>query len=357
MKDGLERVVAAKTVISHADGESGKIWVRGRPIEELVARHGFEGSVALVWEGFVGEGFARADVVRRLGEGRRLAFAQLAHWLPAAKNRSLAEALRLALAVLPDDSEPPDIAATLPVAIAALLRIEQDQEPIAPDPALGKAEDFLRMLNGCAPAPRYVTALDHYLTTVIDNGLGSSAFAARVIISTKASLVSAILGAYLAFTGPLHGGAPSLALDMLDAIAASGDVDAWLDRRLSAGERLVGFGHRVFRRRDPRADILRAALEELAPSSPRLAFAREVERRALAALRRHKPDRTIEANVEMDAALLLEAIGVPRHAFTPVFAMARAPAWIAHALEQKRSGRMIRPTSVYTGELSRSNKA
>jgi len=237
MKDGLERVVAAKTVISHADGESGKIWVRGRPIEELVARHGFEGSVALVWEGFVGEGFARADVVRRLGEGRRLAFAQLAHWLPAAKNRSLAEALRLALAVLPDDSEPPDIAATLPVAIAALLRIEQDQEPIAPDPALGKAEDFLRMLNGCAPAPRYVTALDHYLTTVIDNGLGSSAFAARVIISTKASLVSAILGAYLAFTGPLHGGAPSLALDMLDAIAASGDVDAWLDRRLSAGER------------------------------------------------------------------------------------------------------------------------
>jgi citrate synthase len=136
---------------------------------------------------------------------------------------------------------------------------------------------------------------------------------------------------------------------MLDAIAKSGDIDAWLDHTLAAGERLMGFGHRVFRMRDPRADMLRAALLRLDPRSQRLAFAKEVERRAVAALQRLKPGRRVEANIEMDAALLLDAIGLPRAAFTPVFAMARAPAWIAHALEQQRSGRMIRPASTYVG--------
>jgi citrate synthase len=170
-----------------------------------------------------------------------------------------------------------------------------------------------------------------------------------VIISTRASLASAAVGAYGAFSGALHGGAPGLALDMLDEIAGSGDIDQWLDRTLAAGGRLMGFGHRVFRVRDPRADVLRAALQRLDPESKRLAFARDVERRALAALQRRKPDRRLEANIEMDAALLLDAIGLPREAFTPVFAIARAPAWIAHALEQQRTGRMLRPASTYIG--------
>jgi citrate synthase len=348
--DGLEGVVAARTVISHADGEHGKIWVRGVPIDQVVTR-GFEGAVALLWEGFVGEDLSRSGVLRDLGKGRAVAFSRLASWLPAASNKQVIEALRVALAALPDDSTPAGIAGMLPVVIAALLRIEQGHEPLPPDPSLGTAEDFLRMWHGHAVEPPLIAALDRYLTTVIDNGLGSSAFAGRVIISTGASLVSAIVGAYAAFTGPLHGGAPSLALDMLDAIAASQDVDDWLDRRLAAGERLIGFGHRVFRRRDPRADILRGAVRELAPSNARLAFAQDVERRALAALRRRKPGRSIEANIEMDAAILLEAMGVPRHAFTPVFAMGRTPSWIAHALEQKRTGRMIRPSSLYIGEL------
>jgi len=202
---------------------------------------------------------------------------------------------------------------------------------------------------GAAVEERRASALDSYLTTVIDNGLGTSTFAARVIISTRATLASAVVGAYGAFTGALHGGAPGLALDMLDDIASSGDIDGWLDRTLAAGGRLMGFGHRVFRVRDPRADMLRAALQRLDPGSQRLAFARDVERRALAALQRRKPGRRLEANIEMDAALLLDAIGLPRDAFTPVFAIARAPAWIAHALEQQRSGRMIRPSSSYVG--------
>jgi len=349
MSEGLEGVVAAQTVLSHADGEHGVVWVRGHKIDDLVADHGYEGTIALLWEGFAGEGLTRDAIRKQLGAGRTLAFSRLGDWLPAAARRLPIEGMRLALAALPDASTAAEIVAALPVAVAALVRAQAGKTPVPPDAALGAAADLMRMIDGAAAEERRVTALDSYLTTVIDNGLGTSTFAARVVISTRASLASAAVGAYGAFTGPLHGGAPGLALDMLDEIAASGDIDQWLDRTLAAGGRLMGFGHRVFRVRDPRADLLRAALQRLDPDNKRLAFARDVERRALVALQRRKPDRRLEANIEMDAALLLDAIGLPRTAFTPVFAMARAPAWIAHALEQRRSGRMIRPASAYVG--------
>jgi citrate synthase len=351
MANGLEGVVAAETVLSHADGERGIIWVRGHPIPDLVAQ-GFEAAVALMWEGFAGENLTRAGLIKALGAGRALAFSRLGDWLPAAARREPLEATRLLLAAVADECTPAEIAAALPVGIAALIRSRNGKPPVAPDPSLATTADFLRMVEGAPVAQRRADALDSYLTTVIDNGLSASTFAARVIISTRASLASAVVGAYGAFTGALHGGAPGLALDLLDDVAKSGeDVDATIERKLAAGERLMGFGHRVFRLRDPRADMLRAALLRLDPNSPRLAFAQRVERAAVAALERRKPGRRLEANIEMDAALLLDAIGLPRDAFTPVFAMARAPAWIAHALEQRRSGRMIRPASAYVGPM------
>ena len=349
MANGLEGVVAAETVLSHADGERGIIWVRGHTIPDLVAQ-GFEAAVALMWEGFAGENLTRGRMIEMFGSARALAFSRLGDWLPAAARREPLEATRLLLAAIPDESSPAQIAAALPVGIAALIRSRNGRPPVAPDPSLTTAADLLRMVAGAAVEERFAQALDAYITTVIDNGLSASTFAARVIISTRASLASAVVGAYGAFTGALHGGAPGLALDLLDDIAKDGDdVDATLERKLAAGERLMGFGHRVFRLRDPRADMLRAALLRLDPNSPRLAFAKRVERAAVAALERRKPGRRLEANIEMDAALLLDAIGLPRAAFTPVFAMARSPAWIAHALEQRRSGRMIRPASAYVG--------
>jgi len=349
MANGLEGIVAAETVLSHADGERGIIWVRGHAIPNLVAQ-GFEAAVALMWEGFAGEGLTRARMIEALGEGRVLAFSRLGDWLPAATRREPLEATRLLLAAVRDASTPAQIAAALPVGIAALIRSRNGEAPVAPDPSLTAAADFLRMLAGKTVEERFAQALDTYMTTVIDNGLSASTFAARVIISTRASLASAVVGAYGAFTGALHGGAPGLALDLLDEVAKGGDnVDATIERKLLMGERLMGFGHRVFRLRDPRADMLRAALLRLDPNSPHLAFAKRVEQAAVAALERRKPGRRLEANIEMDAALLLDAIGLPRAAFTPVFAMARAPAWIAHALEQRRSGRMIRPASAYVG--------
>jgi citrate synthase len=351
MNDGLEGVVAAATVLSHADGESGAVWVRGYTIEKLAADLGYEGAVALMWDGFAGQSFTPATMQQALGAARAKAFARLDDWLACAARRPLAEGLRIGLAALPDESRPAEILATLPVAIAALLRASAGKPPVAPDAALTTAADLLRMISGAPAAAARIAALDCYITTVIDNGLGNSTFAARVVVSSRASLAAAALGGYCAFCGPLHGGAPGLALDMLDEIEASGDADGWIERKLDSGGRLMGFGHRVFRHRDPRADLLRTALRKLDPDSRRLKHLMDVERRAVAALQRRKPGRRVEANIEMDAALLLDAIGLPREAFTPVFAVARCAAWLAHAMEQKQTGRMIRPASTYIGPV------
>jgi citrate synthase len=170
-----------------------------------------------------------------------------------------------------------------------------------------------------------------------------------VTVSTRASLASAVISGYCAFTGPLHGGAPGPVLDMLDDIKASGDIAGWIENKLKDGGRLMGFGHRVFRIRDPRADVLRAAVASLDKDAGRLAFASEVERKALAALARHKPGRSLQSNIEMNAALLLDAVGVPRDAFTQVFSIARCAGWLANAMEQQETGRMIRPASNYIG--------
>jgi citrate synthase len=349
MTSGLEGIVAAETVLTYVDGAKGVWWLRGHTLPEVIAQHGYEGATALLWEGFCGQGLTRVQIQAGFGAGRQAAFARLADWLDAARHRPMVEAVRLAIAAIPDDTDPLGIAAALPVAIAALLRSRQGKAPVAPDSALSTAADFLRMLEGAPVSEARAAGLDAYLTTLIDNGLAASTFAARVIVSTHASLVSAVLGAYCALTGPLHGGAPGPVLDMLDEIGSTANIDAWLDRALDDGERLMGFGHRVWRLRDPRADALKAALTCLGPAAGRIGFAEEVERRALAALHRRKPDRPLETNVEFYTALLLDAVGLPRDAFTPVFALARSVGWLAHALEQLKTGRLIRPAASYIG--------
>ncbi|HXY98781.1 MAG TPA: citrate synthase [Stellaceae bacterium] len=349
MQSGLEGVVAAETVLTHVDGNAGIWWLRGHLLPEVIARHGYEGATALLWEGFAGDGLSREEVQARFGAARAASFAALPRWLDAAGDRPLAEGVKFCFAALPEEGTPWAIAGALPVGIAALLRRRQGKPPVAPDPALATAADFLRMLSGAAVAPPLAAALDAYLTTVIDNGLAASTFAARVVASTRASLAASVLAGYCALTGPLHGGAPGPVLDMLDEIGTPAGIDAWLEHALAGGARLMGFGHRVWRRRDPRADALKAALQRLGPDAGRIAFAEEVERRALAALQRKKPDRPLETNVEFYTALLLEAVGLPREAFTPVFALARSAGWLAHALEQQKTGRLIRPAASYIG--------
>ena len=356
MDSGLAGFVAAETVLSHSDGERGLLWVRGHTLPELVADFGYDGAVGLLWEGFAGSGLDRDAIRLQLGAGRVAAFARLAEWLPQARDRPLVEGLRIALAALPDASTAAEILAALPVAVGAMLRQRAGAPPLAPDPARSTADDLLRMVHGTPVASAMADALDAYFTAVIDNGFNTSAFTARVIASSRASLASAALGAYCAFTGPLHGGAPGPTLDMLDEAETSGDVAQWAERKLAAGERLMGFGHRVFRLGDPRALVLREALQRLGqslgPGAGRLAFAAEVEHAVGAAFARLKPGRPpLQPNVEINAALLLDAVGLPRDAFTPVFAVGRCPGWLAHAMEQQQAGRMIRPSSAYIGPV------
>jgi citrate synthase len=210
------------------------------------------------------------------------------------------------------------------------------------------------MLTGIAASPTLARALDAYLVTVCDHGLNASTFATRVVASTQAALTSAVLGGLGALKGPLHGGAPGPVIEMLDAIEANGDAAGWLRAEIARGERIMGFGHRIYRVRDPRADVLKAVVRQLSTedgTNRRLAFAERVEQAALDVLRATKPSRSIQTNVEFYTALLLEAAGFPKEAFTNVFAAGRVAGWIAHAREQQATGRLIRPQSRYVGPM------
>ena len=358
MSDGLEGVIAAQTVLSEVDGKAGRLIIRGRSLEELAGRTRYEALVGLLFDGFFPD--LPADLAAALGQARADVFAEVAALDTGLLDRAPVEAVRALTARLADGD---DLATALRLIAApavftpAVVRSQAGEAPVAPDPALGHAADILRMLRGAAPAAAEAEALDAYLVTVSDHGLNASTFAARVVASTRAGLTSAVLAGISALKGPLHGGAPGPVIDMLDAIGAPANARPWIERALARGDRLMGFGHRIYRVRDPRADALKAAVRRLGLASSarpgRLALAEAVEAAALAILRDRKPDRPLDTNVEFYTALLLEALGLPPAAFTCVFAMGRSAGWIAHAREQLAGGRLIRPQSHYIGPMPR----
>jgi citrate synthase len=349
MASGLDGVIAAETVLSDTDRTNGMVWVRGHDLPTLVAQYGFEGTVALLWGGFAGEGLSRAGIADALGQARLAAFETLPQWLPETAGRSLFEGVRIALAAQPDSADAVDLVGAFAVAVPVLVRQASGLSPVPPDPALSTAGDLLRMLRGDVADAAKVAALDTYLTVMAESGLSASAFTARVVASTRASLAASVLAAWCAFTGALHGGAPGPTLDMLDAAEAVTDLVPWLEARLRSGERLMGFGHRVFHGNDPRAEAMRRSMQAMGPHAGRLALADRLEKAVAAAIERVKPGRKLPPNVEIMAALLLDAVGIPREAFTLVFAVGRSAGWLAHAMEQQKTGRMFRPTSAYVG--------
>ena len=359
MNPGLDDVVAAETVLSHVDGAGGRLIVRGFELEEIAGRS-FEAVVALLWDGLAPQRETEETIRVALGAARVAAFERAERLLPATDRLSPIEGLRLLVAALADGEEIPHhvlAVAAVPVFVAALARRRQGLTPVRPDPGRAHTEDFLRMMRDAPPPAAHVRALESYLVTVADHGLNASTFAARVIASTRAGLFSAVVGALCAFKGPLHGGAPGPVLDMLDAIAEASNIRPWLANALTQDMRLMGFGHRVYRVRDPRADILKATVLTLRGGENRIRFAEAVEAEALAILAQHRPDRRLDTNVEFYTALLLEALSVPRDSFTNVFAVGRVAGWTAHILEQDGIGRLIRPQSHYVGPKPRHPKA
>jgi len=351
---GLEGVVVADTRISEVDGERGRLVIAGAEVERLAAASTFEGAARAVLAAGGGDSTSFDDAA--FGAARAAAWELVPRLGDALDHADGMDALRTALAHLRAEAgDPGDRAAALaaigaaPVVVAAWSRRRAGQPAVAPDPALGHAADYLRMTLGRPGDAASVRALDAYLVTVIDHAMSASTFTARVIASTASDLVSALVGAVGALKGPLHGGAPGPVLDMLDAIGAPDRAESWLLGELAAGRRIMGMGHRVYRVRDPRAAVLEEAVRPLA--SPRLALARAVERAAAKILGDRKPDRPLAANVEFYTAVLLDAVGLPREQFSSTFAVSRIAGWSAHVLEQRRTGRLIRPASRYVGAM------
>lgn len=362
---GLEGVVAATTHLSSVDGEAGVLLLAGFPVEEITPRATFEEMVHLLWTGELPDGTELKDLERRLAARRELPASVLDLLRSAAQRRvPVMDTLRMGTGALSMSEgagkDPKEDAATLvaafPSIVAAYWRLLQGQEPVALRADLGHTANYLYMLTGGEPAAERVRGLETYLNTVTDHGLNASTFTARVIVSTRSDLISAITGAVGALKGPLHGGAPGPALDMVFEIGSAERAEAVLREKLDRGERLMGFGHRVYRVRDPRADVLAAAAERFyrhGGDEGLYDLARSVEATALRLLRERKPDRRLDTNVEFYTALLLHGLDLPVELFTPTFAVGRVAGWTAHALEQLATGRLIRPQSEYTGDRDR----
>ncbi|HEX9460049.1 MAG TPA: citrate synthase/methylcitrate synthase [Thermoanaerobaculia bacterium] len=366
--NGLEGIIAAETSLSMVDGTAGELVIAGFPVAELATNATFEETAHLLWYGALPDedelNAFRADLARRR-ELPPVAY----ELLRAAANEKAdgMDALRMAAGTISlrgdsrgtdtlvwaaDDDAARNLLAAFPTIVAAYWRFLNDRAPIAPRADLGHAANFLSMLSGVTPSDERVRGLETYLNTVVDHGLNSSTFTARVIASTNSDLVSAITGAIGALKGPLHGGAPGPALDMVFAIGAAERAEGVLRKKIESGEKLMGFGHRVYKVRDPRADVLAAAAERMFTRGGDRALydlARAVESVALRLLEVYKPGRNLQTNVEFYTALLLHGLDLEVPLFTPTFAISRVAGWIAHCFEQRRANRIIRPQSVYRG--------
>lgn len=364
---GLDGIIAVQTRLSHVDGQNGLLVIGGYELEALAGKVTFEEAAHLLWTGHLPSATEADALSREIAALRSIPESTMTVVREAAKRRAPPiDTLRMACSTLSLDlGNPGDISratdlstarllvARFPTIVAAHARVAAGQPPIAPRTDLSHAANFLYMLSGNEPDPIAARALDTYWVTVIDHGMNASTFTARVIASTRSDMVSAITGAIGALKGPLHGGAPGPVLDMLMDIRTADNAEGWVRRELAAGRRIMGFGHRVYKVRDPRAEVLARVAEDMAGAMlhDRKLFdlAREVEKTVLRVLDEVKPGRNLETNVEFYTALVLQAIGLHPAAFVAMFACGRCAGWCAHVIEQHAEDRLIRPQSEYIG--------
>ncbi|HYA57810.1 MAG TPA: citrate/2-methylcitrate synthase [Thermoplasmata archaeon] len=356
---GLDDVVVGRSSISYVGGETGELVYRGFDVRDLVPGVPYESVVHLLLYGDPPVSDPSPEVVAELRKAREVPepLLHVVDSLPT--DLPPLVALRTLLSLLGDGSlgYPPTLAegfrliAGTPLLLARYVRRTQGAPPVEPRADLSHAANYLWMLFGREPEPEKVSALEGYLDLLADHGMNASTFALSVAISTQSDLVSAAVAALGTLKGPVHGGAPSLVSEMLDAIARPENADAWVEQRLARKEILFGFGHRAYKTEDPRAVILHEIARSVADPA-RLRLAEAVERSALAALRRARPTARLFTNVEYYSAIVLEGVGLPPALFTPTFAVARTVGWTAHALEQAGDNRLIRPDVHYVGPPS-----
>lgn len=364
MRPGLEGVIAAETRLSHVDGLLGELIIAGFRLEDIAPYASYEEMLYLLWHDHLPNKAELEAFAEQLASLRAIPPVALETLKEAAKQKlTVMDALRMAaglpsLNVNPDDSKAAGMAmiAAFPTIVAAYWRLLHGHQPIAPKVDLSHAANYLYMLDGAEPSAERVRALDTYLNTVIDHGFNASTFAARVIIATDSDMIAAVVGAIGALKGSRHGGAPGPALDMVFEIGEASKAEAYIRAKLEKAELLMGFGHRVYKVRDPRADVLNIAAQAFFKSGEQRALydlARSVEATALRLLEEYKPGRKLQTNVEFYTALVLHGVGLETELFTPTFAISRVGGWTAHVLEHQEGGRLIRPLSQYVGERGR----
>jgi citrate synthase len=351
VQSGLEGVVAFATEIAEPDKEGGSLRYRGVDIDDLVGKVPFEKVWGLLVDGKFDPGMPPATpypLPMRTGDTRVDVQSALAQLAPSWGFGQLLD--------ISDEQARDNLARSSVMALSFVAQSARGQgKPPVPEADIDQStsipERFLIRWRGEAD-PDHVKAIDAYWISAAEHGMNASTFTARVVASTGADVAAALSAAVGALSGPLHGGAPSRVLTMLDDVAREGDAEAYVKKVLDRGDRLMGFGHRVYRAEDPRARVLRRTAREI--GAPRLEVAEALEQAALAELKARRPDRVLATNVEFWSAVVLDYAGVPADLFTPMFACARVAGWSAHILEQKREGRLIRPTAAYVGPGPRS---
>jgi citrate synthase len=346
---GLEGVIAFETEIAEPDKEGGALRYRGVDIEDLVGRVTFGNVWGLLVDGKFNPGLPPAEpypVPVHSGDVRVDVQSALAMLAPVWGLQPLLDTS--------EDKAREDLARAAVMALSFVAQsarsIEHPGQAMVPQSEVDKAETiverFMIRWRG-EPDPKHVQAIDAYWTSAAEHGMNASTFTARVIASTGADAAAALSGAVGAMSGPLHGGAPARVLHMVEAVEEIGDARKYVKSVLDKGERLMGFGHRVYRAEDPRARVLRRTAQEL--DAPRYEVAKALEDAALAELHERRPDRVLATNVEFWAAVVLDFAQVPANMFTSMFTCARTAGWSAHVLEQKKTGRLIRPSARYVG--------
>jgi citrate synthase len=334
--------------------------IAGYEVEEIAPKATFEEATYLLWHGERANLQQLSQFTQELAQLREVPAATLDLLQAVAQEKKPSmDALRIAAGTLDLNLDANDqelvtkaLLARMPTVVATYWRLRSGEAPVTPRSDLGHAANYLYMLSGEMADAAAVRGLETYLNTIIDHGLNASTFAARVIIATQSDMTSALVGAIGALKGPLHGGAPGPALEMVFEIGTPDAADPYLRAKLERGERLMGFGHRVYKVRDPRAEVLGKAADAMFVEGSRrqlYELAKFVEQKSLALLAEYKPGRNLQTNVEFYTALLLHGLGLDTEIFTPTFAIGRSAGWIAHCREQLATGRIIRPQSRYVG--------
>ncbi|MFJ7669667.1 citrate/2-methylcitrate synthase [Lysinibacillus sp. NPDC097195] len=355
---GLEGIVAAETAIGLVDGENGHLVYRGHWAKDLAINNSFEEVAYLIWNGKLPNEIELINFKLKMKEFRQIPtfLKEILELLP--KDMDVMSVLRTAVSSLGDSkfSWPPTIeqamqlTSILPSVIAYKYRLDQGEKFIEPNLNLDHVANFMYMLDGKEPSPAFAKALNAYFVLTIEHGMNASTFSSRVVASTESEIISSVCAAIGAMKGPLHGGAPSEVIKMLDEVGTIDNIEPWIRNKIESGGKLMGFGHRIYKTQDPRAEALKIVSQELTGESNWFDLAVEMEKIAIDLLEEYKPGRRLYTNVEFFAAAVLKGISLPMELFTPTFTASRIVGWTAHVLEQSKDNRIFRPQSIYIGE-------